>query len=430
MEKKMLARRPIGNPRRLWQQDRFTLSTFSPGDVFFHEDDPDAAEKMRRAVKTCADAGFNLLELGWATSEQSKAALPMCEQLGMPVIYQNLRRYGGMGHNILCQKSDLPGVMNENRSWKCVAGYYIWDEPWTEDQMHESRRLMDLCQREMPHGLPFIVALPSYNTEWTWENGLYADYLEKYASIIDPVVLSFDYYPVGMKEHDAARQLDESKMWCDLAQAKKTADKHDMPFWFYYQGQNLHHVDFFIFPMVRLMMNSGVLYGAKGLQHYTACEAVVDLDGSRGEFFQPQKEIHAHFRELGNTLMALNLQRVIHDKTLRPAGRDWDGLWADMSESALLAGELPRRISVSEHTDEYGNDYLMVLNRDYMEQADITLSLKKNSHIYEVSGEDGMQLHLSTGSELPVSLIPGEMKLFRLQCACEEPYTIEYCLDK
>ena len=375
MEKRILARYPLGNPRRLWQQDYFMLSTFSPGDVFFRFDDPDAAEKMRRAVKTCVDAGFNLLELGWATPEQSKAAVSMCEQLGMDVIYQNLKRYGGMGTGVYCEKSDLPGMMNELRKWKHVAGYYIWDEPMHLEQMLETRRLMDLCQREAPEKLPFTVALPSYNTDYRWQNGLFAQYLEDFAAVIDPPVFSFDYYPVGMSEHDTERMMDESLIWCDLGCAQKVAEKHGIPFWYYYQGQNLHHVDYFIFPMVRLLMNAGVLYGVKGLQHYTAWEAVVETDGGPGAFFEEQKEIHRQFRELGNTLMALRFKRVIHDDSLLPGCSYMEGLCASMAESALLSGALPYRTSVSEHEDEYGNQYLMVLNRDYHRECDLTLNL-------------------------------------------------------
>lgn len=431
MEKKLLARYALGNPRRLWRQDRFVLSTFSPGSTDFKTDDPDGAEKMRRAVKTCADAGFNLLELGWARPEASDAAVRMCQQLGIGVIYQNLTRYGGMGTNAFCETSDLPGVMDEYRRWSSVAGYYIWDEPTHEEQMREARRLMDVCQREKPDTLPFVVALPSYNLYYTWKNGLYPKYLEDYAAIIDPVVLSFDYYPVGMKEHDLERQLDQSLIWCDLGIAQQTARAHDMPLWFYYQGQNLHNVETFIFPMVRLMMNAGVLYGAKGLQHYTAWESVVAADGGRGQFFNDQKDIHARFRELGDTLMALEFRRVIHDESLLPDCPYIAGLAASMDESELLCGKLPRRISVSEHEDAYGNKYLMVLNRDYLRDADIMLELKRDFRVYQVSPADGRQHVFSDCAErLETRLIPGELRLFRLQPADEEAYTIEYYLDK
>ncbi|MBE5772443.1 MAG: hypothetical protein E7337_00735 [Clostridiales bacterium] len=431
MEKKMLPRKPLGNPRRLWQQDRFVLSTFSAGDVFFRFDDPDAAEKMRRSVKTCADAGFNMLELGWATPVQSEAAVRMCEQLGIDVIYQNLKRYGGMNERIFCEESDLPGVMNEMRRWKSIKGFYIWDEPAKEAQMIETRRLIDICERERPDCLPFVVALPSYGENFTWQNGLYPGYLEKYATVIDPVIFSFDYYPVGMTEHDGIRQMDETLMWCDLGITRKVAERHDMPLWFYYQGQNLHHVDEFIFPMVRLMMNAGVLYGAKGLQHYTACEAVADLDGNRGEFFEEQKAIHAHFRELGNTLMALKCKRVIHDDTLLPGCPYKAGLFDDMEDSALLSGKLPERVSVSEHEDGFGNRYLMVLNRDYRLEREISLELKALGRVWEVSGEDGYQHIVAEDAEaFSANYVPGELRIFRIQPACEDTFEIEYYLDK
>ena len=41
------------------------------------------------------------------------------------------------------------------------------------------------------------------------------------------------------------------------------AAEKKMPMWFYYQGQNLHNYPHFVFPMVRLFMNAGVLYGAE-----------------------------------------------------------------------------------------------------------------------------------------------------------------------
>lgn len=431
MEKRYLARYPIGNPHRLWRQDYYILSTFSPGCVYFKEDDPKAKEKMRRAVKTCADAGFNLLELGWATAAQSDAAVRRCEELGVQIIYQNLRRYGGMGTNVKCEKSDLPAVMNEYCKWKSVIGYYIWDEPIFEEQMQETRRLMDVCEREMPSGLPFVVAIPSYNQFFTWQNGLFPKYFRDYADTIDPVVFSFDYYPVGMKEHDRERQLDQSLIWCDLGLAKQVADERNMPLWFYYQGQNLHQVEEFTFPMVRLMMNAGVLYGAKGLQHYTAWESVVDTDGGHGEFFEDQKRIHAQLREMGDTLMAIEFKRVIHDDSLLPNCPYMNGLAADMDESELLVGRLPYRTSISEHEDAYGNRYLMVLNRDYLREADIEVSLKQESRVYEVSKEDGRQCIIADHTKtLKANYIPGEIKLFRIQPTGEQPYRIEYYLDK
>ena len=420
MEKKILARYPIGNPRRLWLQDNFILSNFSA-----------KGKDMRKVIRNCADAGFNMLELGWASPEQAADAVVYCEQLGVDLIYQELKRYGGMQGHRFYEKNDLEGVIIDHRKWKCIKGYYIWDEPLLDDQIAEARMLMDICEREVPDKLPFTVAIPSYNTEYTWGNGLFPEYLEKYVTVIDPPQLSLDYYPVGMGEHNAAVQFDRSRMWCDLGLMKKLGKKYDMPIWFYYQGQNLHNVDFFIFPMVRAMMYAGVLYGAKGLQHYTACGSIINQEGDRDVFFDDQVQIHKEFKNLGDTLMALDCIRVIHDESVKPNCEMFGELHSKESDSAYLAGKLPSRVSVSEFEDAYGNGYMMVLNRDYMEGKEIKLPLNGSYRVYEVSKTDGLQYVTADGvNTLTLTLAAGDAALLRLQKSEEEAFTVEYRLSK
>ena len=300
------------------------------------------------------------------------------------------------------------------------------------EQLHTTRKMMDLCQREQPETLPFTVALPSYHPNFSEGYDLFQKYIDDFADIIDPPVLSFDYYPVGREEHDTVKQLDESYLWCDLECVRRAAEARNIPYWFYYQGQNLHDVDFFIFPMVRLMLHAALLHGVKGLQQYTAFYSVVDAEtGGPGIFFEDQKQIHAEMRELGNTLMALQFLRIIHDDSLLPNDPYMKQVRTPMADSELLTGSLPYRTSVSEHTDAYGNRYLMVLNRDYLKEADITLELKATSRVYEVSRKDGEQYVIcDSADQIQVHLQPGDLALYRIQPAQEEAFTVEYYLDK
>lgn len=420
MENKILKRYPLGNPHRIWKQDNYILSNFSA-----------KGDDMRKVIRNCAEAGFNLLELGWASPEQAADAVVYCEQLGVDLIYQELKRYGGMQGNRFYEKNDLEGVINDHRKWKCIKGYYIWDEPLLDDQIDEARVLTDICQREAPDLIPFTVAIPSYNTEYTWGNGKFPEYLEKYVTRIDPPVLSLDYYPVGMGEHNEKVQFDRSRMWCDLGLMKKLGEKYNMPIWFYYQGQNLHNVDFFIFPMVRAMMYAGALYGAKGLQHYTACGSIITKEGDKDIFFEDQKAIHKEFKNLGDTLMALTCNRVIHDETVYPNCEAYYELNDKIENSVYLTGALPARISVSEYDDEYGNGYMMVLNRDYMTKKTVSLDLNGKYRVYEVSKTDGLQYCINDSTDkLELTLAAGDATLIRLQKADEEAFTIEYRLDK
>ena len=447
MEHRILNRYPIGNPRRKWRQERFILSQFKA-----------YGNNMRKHIKACADVGFDTVELGWASDERADAAVQLCEQFGIDLIYQNMSRFGGawdrdptsgndgkifsriyqrnIGNGLWKEDSfrgetDIRKVIAEKRKWKCVVGYYIWDEPYFEEQFDLCRKLTDDCEDEDPSALAFTVANPSYNAFFGWKNNAFPAYIERFADQIDPPVLSFDYYPIGNPEQNEQAQLDNSPMWCDLAAVKRIADARNIPFWFYYQGVNLHKVPTFTFPMIRLSMYAGAMYGAKALQHYCALDAIVDAEGNRLPFFEPQKQINAEFKALGDTLMALECKHVFHDDSCLPDFEPMKQYAEHIADSAFLADPLPYRTSVGEFEDAYGNRYMMVLNRDYHSDKTVTLKLNQSYRVYEVSRDDGMQYVQHDGTDLlSLHLQAGDAALLRLQPAEDEPFTVEYRLVK
>ena len=88
-------------------------------------------------------------------------------------------------------------------------------------------------------------------------------------------------------------------------------------------------------------------------------------------------------------------------------------------------------MSVGEFKDAYGNLYLMVLNRDVAVEQEITLDLKQASRLYEVSRVSGRHEIVSDSAEqIKVTLAAGDAILYRVQPANEEPFTIEYRLEK
>ena len=436
MKHQLLARYPLGNPHRIWKQDNFILNIASPGPMTRRPKSDLTRQKTRRAVKTCMDAGFNMMGSLWATPELAMDIVRAAETNGANLMFQDLWRYGGMGNkNIFCETNDYVGAFEDTKNWKCIKGYYLWDEPILEEHLYETRRMLDYCEKNYPDKLPYTVANPDYHALCRWEDDAYAPYIERFLNIIDPAQMSFDYFPIGKDEYDHQLQLDNSTMWYDLEVVRKAAQKRQIPFWFAYQAQKYHfynvHCDF-RFPMARSMAYAGVLYGVKALECYTEFDGVVDpTNGGPGVFFEEQKQLNKELLNLGNTLMALECLRVIHDETLlkeHPVAKD---ICTDMEESELLTGKLLPRISISEHQDAYGNKYLMVLNRDYEKNAHIELSLKNPSHIYEVSKNDGEQ-YLQYDNELflTMHLNAGELKLYRIQPAEEEIFTIEYYLEK
>ena len=435
MEHKLLARYPIGNPNRVWKQDRFIISLASPTKMGMPPKSEHTYLKTRRAVQTAIDAGFNLIGCLWADPRMAMDIVRAAEDLGVDVQFQDLKRFGGMGDkNIFCETNDYEGALRDLSKWKCVKSFCMWDEPKLEEHLEETRRMIEYCEQHYPDMLPYTVANPEYSRFFeTFDD--YKKYIEQFLDVIDPAEMSFDYYPIGRSGYDPEKQLDNSNMWSNLELVRRAAQKRNIPFWFWYQGHRFHfHKIYyhFHFAMARMMAYAGVLHGIKAAECYAEFDGYVDpATGGPGVFFEEQKKLNRELQMLGNTLMALECLRVIHDDSLLPDEPAMEGLRTSMEESELLQGALLPRISVSEHRDAYGNQYLMVLNRDFEKDAHIRLDLKAASHVYEVSKEDGEQhLQYEDVVILPLRLEPGELRLYRIQPAEEAPYTLEYYLDK
>lgn len=441
-------RYPLGNKRFKWRQKDYVLSNFAAiGRVV----DGDPKEVLDNNIRYLKETGFNMTELGWACHEGAWAAVEACEKYGLDLIFQDMTIMGGMQNHCIENKVsfDVPKKLVEDlKPYKHTIGYYVWDEPHSEEQLTEARRQMDMLEELAPEALLFTVALPNYNNAgpdkkgYNWQNGEFAPYVDRFIEKMDPPVLSFDYYPVGNyfnvwpgHRYNYDNQMDDTYMWLDLALYRRKGIENNLPLWFYYQGCQLYKSedpDKFVFPMVRVCMYAGALYGAKGLQHYEACFrddlSVCNPAGEKGRFFEDQKAIHAEFHALGNTLMALDSKLVYHSADLLP-GDKLMAEWCDSIEDSTLFTELPKRVSVGEFADAYGNKYIMVLNRDYEKALDTEIAMNSKYRVYEVSKVDGSQSVVDDATDsLKLKLAPGDATLLRIQNAEEEAFTCEYKL--
>lgn len=448
MKNIVYTRRPLGNKRFNWRQKDFTLSTFNC-----------VGADMDLAVKNCKEAGFNLLELGWATHDQVWEAVEMCEKHGIDLIFQDLSLFGGMmdrHDDRPVNDDDIRKTVLSLKDKKHTVGFYVWDEPYCDYLFKEARRQSDIMQECDPEALLFTVFPPSYNPGPTWDNGQYYDAFEEFVKSVDPPVLSMDFYPIGDYcelypglVYTKEKELDDSPFWLDLTVARNLARKYDLPFWFYYQCCHVYHTEKLDFSMVRAMMYAAALYGAKGLQNYTVTgtcrygqgsstyptkETVLIATGEKGDFFDEMKEIHAEFKNLGNTLMALTNRAVYHSDDLEVFGKYgeiYKNYRDDIAESNLLAGDLPQRTSVGELYDDYGNEYLFILNRDFYKEKAVQIRLKEEYRIYQVCRNDGKQyLYNESTDTISAELACGDAILLRLQKVTEEPCTVAYQLEE
>ena len=427
METKIIYRVPLGNPERKYRQDRFIISTFRA-----------LTNDLRKGLELCKELGLDMVEFGWVSPEDSYRCVTACEEVGIDGIIQNWDVFGGFQTTKGEIKTDIEKIkayVEYTKKYKHVAGYYVWDEPYVDEKIHAAAEQVKVFEELDPDRMPFTVAIPSYNNKWTWENGLFEEYLYKYTNTIKPAVLSLDYYPFDYRKPERPKQLDDSNVFLDLALMRKICLEKKIPMWFYFQTQDdvmIYAYEKFAPEKVRAQIFLALLHGTVGLQHYNIYSGAITEDAEIGPLFFFTKDINQRCHQLGKTLMALTSVGVFHSPEVLEDKREFHASRQPISESKILADqELPMRCSVGEFTDNEGNRYLMVQNRDYNERRSFTLKLNKKYRTYEVSQEDGKQfVRDESTQELTVKPMPGDAVLIRCQDADEEAFFIDYVLKK
>ena len=289
----------------------------------------------------------------------------------------------------------------------------------------------------------FSVMVPNYNPDFTWENGLYPDYVPRYLDSINPPVASFDYYPFGegTVTHHGEPQLDNSNVWKDLGVVRKEAQKRNMPLWFYFQTLALSKCPNYHFSMTKLQINYALMYGVKCLQSYGLCASLVcpdklnekrrvlENDYEEGCFFDDFKAMVSIAKNLGKTFIALNSDHIYHGKEVLTDDEYFNTNFREdiRSDDVIDIKELPFRCSVGRLSDENGNQYIAVLNRDYLSVKTFNLPLKKNYRLYDVSKADGKHYCINNSTDfISVTLEAGDMAVYRIQNPGDEIFDIEY----
>ena len=432
METKIIYRAPLGNPRRKWKQDNFIISTFRASEKNI--------ENPRVAIQNAKELGFNLLEFASLPPlEDTLRCIIACEEIGIDGIFQNMDAFGGFQNTkgtTTLNKEAIDSFLKHTQKFRHISGYYVWDEPAEEEQFIAARAQVDYLETKDPTRLPFTVALPSYNKIHTWKNGKFPSYIARYAEIVDPICLSFDYYPFKQyRMPELFHQLDDSEIYLDLAVVSQEAKKRKMPFWFYFQSQDNPHGRFYTGytpAQLRSQQYLALLYGAKALQNYNIFCGALNRDGTPGPLYFETQKLNRICTQWGRTLMALQSQFVFHSPEVLKDRKEMAQLHNSAAESRILADEdLPFRCSVGELADEEGNRYLIIQNRDYEQDHIFELKLKQQFRIYEVSKANGMQKILSNATDhLQLHMEAGDAIFLRAQDSKEEPFLIDYILQK
>lgn len=388
-------------------QAGFLLSTF----MAFDGDT--AAAKNQRIVRNTRDAGLNLIEVTWLSTESSVlAALEAADAVGgVGLLIQNARglndsgtNLGGIGTSHLPKtitEAEVAAWVNKTRNYKSLYGYYVWDEPGTAG-FADCRKLTDLYRRLAPDKMAYSCIVPSYGA-YRWPTG-YPAYVDEYLRTVKPPVLSMDYYPFQFQNSIKTT----SDLWRDLGYLRKRAKETGIPHWHYFQaidGSNALTVE-----QIRVQMSAALAYGVKGLSYYNSWNSLTKADGSPTANYEALKAINWQARRIGDLLY--DKQNIAIHHTGLSAGYDSTYYLDPLSASPYIA-DAPDNLIIGVFS---GGDstYLVIANKDHTAGVSGSISLKTAMPLAQFQPDSGNTRSLGTGSRLSLSLEAGGIAVYIL----------------
>lgn len=432
MKTKIIYRKPLGNPDRKYRQSEFIISSY----MSLYEGFEEGVGDLRLCIQNVKELGCNLTEFLWSPPEMTERCILACEEFGIDGVFQNWDAFGGFQASkgiMKCNMEKLKEFMEFSKKYKHFYGYYVWDEPLSKEAVNAAGEQVNEIEALDSERLPQTIAIPSYNATDTWKNGKYESYLKRYVRVINPAVLTLDYYPFNATRPVPFNQLDASELFLDIALLRELSLEKKIPMWFCIQAQDSPMGEkYYRFTPEKLMMQAYnvLLHGAKGVQYYCPVEGAIYRDGRKGPLFFQMQALNERLRQWGKTLMALTSVGVFHSPELLKDNWNFERFRQPIADSQILADEeLPFRCSVGELEDCEGNRYLIILNRDYQNANKFKLNLKQPYRVYEVSGVDGTQfVRHKKIQKLSVELSPGDAVFLRFQEPEKEAYLIDYLL--
>ncbi len=155
-------------------------------------------------------------------------------------------------------------------------------------------------------------------------------------------------------------------------------------------------------------------YVTPNLTEYTS--GVIDYNGDPTDLYDVSVELNRQYASFGLWLIHANADEVYHTGAKLDSGADYRIVPDDYWIVPRDADEAKKRTILTTFTDRAsGQNYLMVVNKDFASDVTVTYTLKNVPYLYEVDPETGFasETDVSDGT-LTVSLEKGRARLFVL----------------
>lgn len=186
-------------------------------------------EKMdAQRMAEIAAAGFNVVGPpceGRMDSALNRKTLDLAARRGLGVWVRD-PRFAPRVLKSPSWRERIARAVADYRDHPALAGYLVDDEP-VAGEFPELSRIVDRFRELDPEHLAYVNLLPDFIPAKNLGTASYEEYLERFLVEVEPLLLSYDYYPFGKEK---GKKKDRSSFFANLTSIRGAALRHDVPF--------------------------------------------------------------------------------------------------------------------------------------------------------------------------------------------------------
>ncbi|MCE5174315.1 MAG: family 20 glycosylhydrolase [Bacteroidales bacterium] len=267
-------------------------------------------------------------------------------------------------------KSEAETTVKRLMSHPALYGYYLKDEPemWDLPELGVWIKQIQAIDNNHPC---YINLYPN----WAWGKEKYAGNVETFLHQVPVPFLSFDQYPIV--EVNGAPSILRPEWYKNLEEIAAAAKKMQLPVWAFalawsHNLDSIHHYPAPTLPELRLQMFSNLAYGAQTLQYFTFKGAIDD--NGKTPIYNCIKTVNREIQNLSGVFLGAKVISVWHTGALPEGTHPIDKLPTPIKSLTTSGGAV---VSLLEKGD---NQYLVIVNRNYRNSMELTVSIDDSVH--------------------------------------------------
>jgi hypothetical protein len=303
----------------------------------------------------------------------------------------------------------IDAAVGDYRDHVALGGYFVTDEPSAGEFATVAKVVARLHHADPAH-IAYVNLLPAYMKTSAYGTDRYADYLDRFVSVVHPRLISYDYYSF-LKPNDPREKDRPQGFFGNLSAVRDLAIRHHLPFMLIVQAMPHWRYRDVTEGELAWQVYHALAYGARGVSYfaYWTPTGRDEMNFHYGLVEDGRPTLHYFEAAALNHRVAAIADQLADFHSLVVA--DPEGKIGVPFPIGPIEGIEGGPVTAGLFADDGGQLEVLLVNRDYKYGVSAAIRLRSNAQMPEVF-DAGCRLWHATDSAV-FTLAPGDARLLR-----------------